>query len=63
VVTNRFAAREYAAIAEINENGGYFQLGISLAVESARFYIDDDGEETAKAACHCRIFFHLLICL
>jgi len=52
VITNRLTAREYAAITEIDKNGRYFQQGISLAVESARFYIDDDGEETAKAACH-----------
>jgi hypothetical protein len=52
VITNGLATRQDSAIAEIHENGGDFQQRIRLAVESAGFHIDDDGQKTAKAAGH-----------
>jgi hypothetical protein len=49
VIAKRFAARKRAVFLRLDNDRDNLQQCIRLRIETARFHIDDDGQETAKA--------------
>ena len=54
----RLASNELARIVEADNNSRDFEQCIGLAIETTRFDIDNDRQETAKAVRHMNLSVH-----
>ncbi len=48
VIAKSFASRERTVFLRVDEDGGYFQQRIGLAIEATGFNIDGNRKKTAK---------------